>query len=277
MTHVHAASCARAGLRHLLLSCYATSSVLPSLVRVDCEAARQREIIGMARGVDGASAVKAARHSTSSWNGMYHMAIILERIPVLIREEEEWSRRFREFANKRNERVGLKVPSDVKAYFKLPENFENFGAERQRLEQIKKAPRWTEADEKNDTKSLNRRLEERLFFVARDISSYTSKGMGFPSLKWEFGSEVTGRALAEKALHEAKIKGSFETYPVGNAPAGHIEQQHERVFFFRTQFVAGSIDGVGASNDTDYAWLSLDELVKVTPPEWESTLYGMLK
>ena len=75
------------------------------------------------------------------------MAVIFERIPVLIPEEEEWSRQFREFAQKRKERTGIKIPKDVKAFFKLPDNFENHGAEIQRLKEIKKAPRLTEADE----------------------------------------------------------------------------------------------------------------------------------
>ena len=222
-----------------------------------------------------------------------HMALVLERLPVLIREEPEWSVAFRAFAARRRAQTGRRVPADVRAFFRLPENWEDHGAEIERLRAMRKLPRVTDADERGDVRSLNRKLEERLFLVVAGASSYldgtqettTSQspsggGMGFPALAWEESCGHTGRALADKALVDAKLKtqNDFETFAVGNPPAAHVQGANgDTVFFFRSQLVVGDVTGVGDDNSPDFAWLSLDELLETMPEEWRATVQTMLR
>jgi len=213
------------------------------------------------------------------------MAIILERLPVLIREEEQWSRDFRTFVARRQDQTGHRIPDDVRSYFRLPANFERQGAELERLRSMPKMPRVTGADESGDVRSLNRRLEERLFFVATGVSSYNTKdagrGLGFPSLRWDETSDLTGRGLAAQALQEAGLQTTrdFEIYHMGNPPASHVVNELDgNMFFFRSQLVAGTVTGVApGGRPGDFAWLSLDELLQELPEGWRDTVNTMLR
>ncbi|KXJ80525.1 hypothetical protein RP20_CCG024647 [Aedes albopictus] len=131
---------------------------------------------------------------------------------------------------------------------------------------FKPAPRITEADKKNDVKSLSRKLEETLVLLTEQKLGDKSYFL-LPQGKYSPSESL--RQTAERALKENVGDGLKVTF-YGNAPVGFYKYKYPsttrqeavgaKVFFFRCTLNPGS------QNVTDkkvkFQWLDQSELEK---------------
>lgn len=127
---------------------------------------------------------------------------------------------------------------------------------------FKFASRTTPADEKNDVKSLDRKLDQSLVLLIK-------KQLG-KDLHWIFPQDIrqegeTMRQTAERVLKES-CGDQLKTIFLGNAPCGFYKYKYPKdirkssesvgakIFFFKAQFVSGDV------KCKDYKWLSQNEL-----------------
>jgi large subunit ribosomal protein L46 len=132
------------------------------------------------------------------------------------------------------------------------------------LAKFKLAPRLTEADKKNDTRSTDRKLEETLFLLVEQKLGDKSHFV-LPQSKRMEGE--TMRQTAERVLRE-QCGGKLEVFFYGNAPCGFYKYKYPsgqrtdvvgaKVFFFRTALRKADIDGKAVK----YQWLDKVELEK---------------
>lgn len=130
--------------------------------------------------------------------------------------------------------------------------------------------RVTEEDRKNDTTSLNRKLEDTLVLL---VEQQLGKERHFllPQGKREAGE--TMRQTAERVLREQCGDGIEVTF-YGNAPCGFYKYKYPKaertetvgakIFFYRSMHKSGNI--VGAN----YEWLNKTELQGKVKPSYSS-------
>lgn len=132
----------------------------------------------------------------------------------------------------------------------------------------KPAPRRTEADEKGDTKSLERALDERLYFLVR--RSAKSRNMQFPQILVS-DDGVKMADYAEQAFKNVTIPRTRPSvHFISYSPSCHLEhvypvkyqQEHDvygiKIFFYRAMLLSGEVSGV--RNAVDYVWARESEL-----------------
>ena len=191
---------------------------------------------------------------------------ILHRYPEVSPDAPEWDVAFqqvqdkinakkREMFNSEMENTDADVLSDVSMdYDEILKSMP-----------FQPASRITEADEKNDRHSPQRRLTDSLFLLVKRNRS--DKSWQFPQGKLR--DEETLRDTAERVTDRAV--GKVERWFVGNAPVGHYvyaypkEMQKARgeygakVFYYRSQLTAGNIK-LETRLYTDFAWVARDEV-----------------
>lgn len=130
------------------------------------------------------------------------------------------------------------------------------------------APVETDADKRGDTKSLDRSLRERLYFLTK--RSAKSKLFAFPQTLVT-SPDVPMREYAELALTSSFPPGSrdMRVHFISHMPATHLQHVYGtefqeksgfygvKMFFYRAQVITG---GVGDVAVADYAWLRESEL-----------------
>ncbi|KAL8999099.1 MAG: hypothetical protein Q9169_001987 [Polycauliona sp. 2 TL-2023] len=153
------------------------------------------------------------------------------------------------------------------------------GQEVKKQEVEKPMPRFTEADQAGDTRSLDRNLQRTLYLLVRE----GSEG------KWSFPSDVL---VGKESLHTAAERiivqaggMNMNTWVIGNIPLGHYiynygtaseksdkneELRGEKFFFMKGRIMAGQANL--ADNKfglTDFQWLAKDEIQKtLAPRDW---------
>mmetsp|Transcript_6214 Transcript_6214/g.22879 ORF Transcript_6214/g.22879 Transcript_6214/m.22879 type:complete len:325 (+) Transcript_6214:130-1104(+) len=225
---------------------------------------------------------------------------LLERLPVILPEPPKWEV---DYLLWHQEREKLKA-KDTSEYLEqiLSENRPTTRSEDDeelsRAERLyEAASRETEADVANDHKSLNRKLDQRLFLLVKE----KGKDWGFLSASHEASEPL--RRTAERAVGIANAAEKY-VYFVGNVPCAHwpseetlraahynkvrdhekqqlmprylrLQKQREAAgmpgaqdaiekghvkgqFFFRAQLIAASWD-VDPSKYEDYAWVTAAE------------------
>ncbi|PYH45618.1 CAF1 family ribonuclease [Aspergillus saccharolyticus JOP 1030-1] len=140
-------------------------------------------------------------------------------------------------------------------------------------------PRWTEADEKGDQKSLNRALQRTLYLLVQSKEGYWK----LPSSAVE--TEETLKQAAERTLAQA-AGVNMNTWFVGYHPVGHYvynfrkpasELLGEKTFFMKARIMTGQADLTGnADNLTDFKWLAKEEISKYVRPGYYSSIKNML-
>lgn len=217
-------------------------------------------------------------------------ASVLERLPVIQPDPEQWEVDFETVQHELNLRENQRLEDDF--WFLEP------GAEYLTPEEAPKpdeaddpeeivgagfqlAPRETEDDEKNNRKSLNRALKGRLFLLVKNDAS--SK---FP---WFFpvGEKQEDEKMRDAAVRslQAHCGAELQVYPVGFAPMGYIKYLHEddgksgfdgtKIFFYRAQLVAGDVS-LDASKSADYEWVTHRELMEYLEPATAEYVQKML-
>ncbi|KAH4203296.1 hypothetical protein HBH98_240010 [Parastagonospora nodorum] len=142
----------------------------------------------------------------------------------------------------------------------------------------KPMPRRTEADEKNDTKSLNRALQRTLYLLVKNKEG-----------QWQFPQD----RLKDENLHGAASRiinqaggPNMNTWLVGHVPIGHHQIEYTKTtklpsglteygaktFFLKARIMAGQVNlKENKLGHKDFKWLAKDELQKVVEePYWKS-------
>ncbi|ODV92114.1 hypothetical protein CANCADRAFT_706 [Tortispora caseinolytica NRRL Y-17796] len=116
--------------------------------------------------------------------------------------------------------------------------------------------RITDADKKNDLKSLERALDKPLYLVVKEKSSSS----------WVF---PTFSINEDSALHTAAEEGLFTTggpdmniWTVSNTPALVQKLSEDRVYYIKSHILAGSFKLSRSSDYIDFMWLSSSEIPK---------------
>lgn len=133
------------------------------------------------------------------------------------------------------------------------------------LKSFKPASRLTEADEKGDTKSTDRKLAEHLLYVTKEK---LGKGEVWMLPHGPLQGEESLRQAAERILQEKlgrKIKAKF----YGNAPCGFYKYKYPRtmesnavgakIFFMKAQYIKGEV-GPDDESRLDFSWNTIEEL-----------------
>ncbi|KAM3927439.1 large ribosomal subunit protein mL46 [Leptodactylus fuscus] len=145
----------------------------------------------------------------------------------------------------------------------------------QKWKQMKLAPRLTEADEKNDQTSLNRKLENNLVLLVKEKIGNDDIWM-FPQIEWMAGE--TMRQTAERALSKLS-ENHIEAHFLGNSPCGFYKYKFPKimrsedvmgakVFFFKALLKSKTL--LSNKKKGDYVWVSKDELKDYLKPSYLS-------
>lgn len=194
--------------------------------------------------------------STSSSSEIYASCVALERLPVVMPQPPAWELEFRTWQREFNS----------KSFKVLPDQFTQSGASTSKDSEKDSsggkawapAPLETRADRAGDTKSLRRRLDQRLFLLVQDVDTGS---WGFVNSVIRNGEDVSSRAVAERAMEDV-FPGEDRAwyYFVGNAPAAHTRSGDVTHFYHRCQLIGGEIDGSHVLRKfKDYAWVAPDE------------------
>jgi large subunit ribosomal protein L46 len=119
------------------------------------------------------------------------------------------------------------------------------------------APLETVADRSGDRKTTRRRLDQRIFMLIKKKNG----SWEFPHVALEQGENT--RTGAERALREVlgDGDGKFQSYFVGNAPAGHVALTSGNYFFHRCQLIQGAPPSLAGDGEwSEIAWAAKDEL-----------------
>ena len=200
-----------------------------------------------------------------SWRTL--SASIMHRYPTVTSDSEPWERdmwamqdkiegRKREhFMSQVGGTDAQMIPDDDPTYEEILESLP-----------FKPASRVTEADEKNDRHSMDRKLPESLFLIVK--RNRADNAWQFPQGKLQ-DSETNMRVAAERVLDRAV--GKTKRYFISNAPVGHLcyayppdmQQQRKqygaKVYFYRSQLLVGAIK-LETRLYTDYAWIARSEV-----------------
>ncbi|KAM3690945.1 hypothetical protein ACB098_09G161700 [Castanea mollissima] len=196
-------------------------------------------------------------------------SVLFERLPVVIPKIDPVVYAFQEFSFRWRQQYRRRYPDE------LLDKSNSRGKGEYQMDYVP-APRITEADKKNDKKSLQRALDRRLYLLLY------GKACGAPSDKpvWHFPEKVyeteeTLRKCAETAL-ESVIGDLSHTYFVGNAPMGHMviqptESESDspsfKRFFFKSQVIATNKFKIGKCED--FVWVTKDEILEYFPEQAE--------
>lgn len=146
------------------------------------------------------------------------------------------------------------------------------------------APRTTDADKTNDTKSLERALDERLYFLVK--RSAKSNNFQFPQMLATDRNMLMAK-YAEQAWKGVTLPGKRpEVHFISHSPACHLEHVYPvryqqkndvygiKIFFYRAMLMSGELEGI--RNGVDYTWARQGELGDLLGDEYHSAVKPIL-
>lgn len=221
-------------------------------------------------------------------------AVCLERHPVITKPMTDLEKKFQESLNQiefensyksdhelraemDEKKKGAAVTDDTEvAVQQTAQEFED--ACKEEYEKFQFAPRVTEADEKNITNSLERKLDKTLLLLVEQKRGNTL--LWLPPQKIRSDGE-TMRQAAEKALFETCGNDLAVSF-YGNAPIGFYKYLYPRaarsegsdgakVFFFLAKYLKGSLP-----EKVKHQWLDRTELEQVLVKETRKSMFQFL-
>ncbi|KAM3443957.1 hypothetical protein NHJ13734_001681 [Beauveria thailandica] len=142
-------------------------------------------------------------------------------------------------------------------------------------------PRTTAADERNDVRRLDRKLDQTLYLVVKG-----EDGWGFPA---DVLAESENLHVAAKRVLEQAAGVNMNTWIVGRVPVAHVvdepalaadgavQKKGRKTFFLRGRIMAGQADlKDNALGYTDFKWLTRDELAKELPQAYFRGVRNMM-
>ena len=91
----------------------------------------------------------------------------------------------------------------------------------------------------------------------------------------EHAAGETMRQTAERALQET-IKEGPQTYFVGNAPMGHVDNNGDKAFYHKVQLIKGQAALKQSAKADDYVWVSKQEMPQYIQDEATQTLLSQM-
>ncbi|XP_060526789.1 large ribosomal subunit protein mL46 [Cylas formicarius] len=224
-------------------------------------------------------------------------AVLLERGPVITRAMNDLEKAFSEYLSAvEYERslineVELKLEQETKVLQLTKEandidlvltqtTRDVIDAAKEELLQFKAAPRITDADKKGDQRSLRRKLDKHLIFVAKQNIGNESHYL-LPQTAREENESL--RQCAERILN-VNFGKELKTQIYGNAPCGVYKYkypqavQNERnvvgakVFIYFARYLSGQVP----EQKHDYMWLDRNELKKVLPGPYKNCVLSVM-
>lgn len=215
-------------------------------------------------------------------------ATILERYPVIIPDRHPFENEYLTQRFLAEQRVSLPAPA---AMFLSDRDIAEGRSEPDFSDGVSDAfvpaPRVTEADKKNDTRSLKRALAERLYFVVKHTDGAPYR---FPQTLVRDPGEDEDTSLvkmAERAFRAVTLaQHRPPVYYISHRPACHLEhiyplayqQKHEvygvKIFFYRAVLLKGEIPEV--RNAVDYRWARDCELEEMIGSGYYEAIKPML-
>ena len=97
---------------------------------------------------------------------------------------------------------------------------------------------------------------------------------------WQFpqtenSAGETMRQTAERALKETIQEGP-QTYFVGHAPMGYVDQDSSKAFFHKAQLIKGQTALKQGSSAVEYAWVAKDEMPQYISDQATQTLLSQM-
>ncbi|KAL4225955.1 hypothetical protein ACF0H5_013943 [Mactra antiquata] len=149
---------------------------------------------------------------------------------------------------------------------------------RKEREQFQLTDRTTDADKNNDSTSLDRKLEKRLFLIVKQKWSPDGKTYwSFPHIQRQ--GEESMRETAERALRTycgEGIKAQFlgnapVTYEKYKLPEGH-EEYGVKLFFFKADYQSGEVVH-STKQIVDHKWVTIEEMAEYFKPSTYEIFY----
>jgi large subunit ribosomal protein L46 len=196
---------------------------------------------------------RKARQAGKGWK--IQVAVVLERLPVVLADIPEWERDFDELQAFRSqfgkvypkelvpERTAPTLVTDEELLAELPLNF-------------RPAPRETEADKSGKVDTLDRKLKDRVFFLLEENND-----------TWDFPTTVLedGESLLEAAQRTIKeqVGKDLDFYCPSNAPSAVqlFENEDGESFGTKTFYMHIQHDEGDISKRIKHGWLDRDEIV----------------
>lgn len=231
---------------------------------------------------------KSARRSNKAW--IYKVSVVVERMPIVIPHPPAWEKDFMELQEYLHS-FKLHYPEDSPFALANKNSADPeegvIRTEKTFWEYITKGqtipPRVTEADETNDTSSLNRKLDERLFLLKPENNDRKQKHY-FPTTIVQEGETFI---QASRRVIQETFGENMTLYCPSNCPMavdmnlmqdvlenkdapdyyhqGMMETHFgEKIFFIRCHRDRGDVVGLMKG---DYAWLGKDEIVEKVKTE----------
>jgi large subunit ribosomal protein L46 len=212
---------------------------------------------------------RKARQAGLGWK--IHVAVIVERLNVVLPDQEEWEMEFEDLQNQLQQ-FGKDYPKGL-----FPSAAEHSAQEThltrnddilEYLEKVKgftPAPRITEADKSGDVRTTGRKLKTSIYLTVQEDSTWK-----FPTVALKDDEMLLD--AAKRAIPEA-VGEELEFWCPSNCPvavemmAFPTEQQQKeqqygsKTFFIKVQFDEGKVK-TGTQKVTDFAWLDRSEIVE---------------
>ncbi|KAF8423647.1 putative 54S ribosomal protein L17, mitochondrial [Tirmania nivea] len=149
-------------------------------------------------------------------------------------------------------------------------------------------PRTTEADLKNDTKSLDRKLSRTLYLLVKK----PQKGHAWKFPQADLIGQENLKEAAMRALEES-CGVNMNTWFVGNVPIGHYRYKFpsraftptedetkylgKKVFFMKARIMAGQANLENNKRGlVDFQWLTREEIEKTTTQDYWHAMKDLL-
>ncbi len=227
---------------------------------------------------------RKARQAGLGWK--IHVAVIIERLNVVLPDQEEWEIEFEDLQN-HLQQFGKDYPKGL-----FPSAAEHHAQEinltrnddiLEYLEKVKgftPAPRITEADKNGDVRTTERKLKTSIYLTVQEDSTWK-----FPTVALEDNEMILD--AAKRAIPEA-VGEELEFWCPSNCPVAvemiafppeqqQKEQQYgSKTFFIKVQYDEGNVK-TGTQKISDFAWLDRPEIVKrVEKQNGDGTFYKYL-
>ncbi|KAJ1908130.1 hypothetical protein IWQ60_011735 [Tieghemiomyces parasiticus] len=228
-------------------------------------------------------------------------SVILQRNPSILPEATPFEKLYHSYKEELDRRAS--APFAAEFYFKKGSIGEKEWQARQKVYAARAKEGWqtvlseepiaettsesvgpsvTEADQKQDVKSLDRALAESLYLLVK--KPRTEHAWQFPQ-----GGMVPDEKLHQTARRELgeECGQDMDVWFVGRGPVGHytypypkehakkIEAEMAKVFFLRAYIFAGQVK-VNKKEVTDFAWLKKDEIPNYVSREYWAAVKDLL-
>ncbi|SPO31232.1 related to MRPL17 - mitochondrial ribosomal protein, large subunit [Ustilago trichophora] len=136
-------------------------------------------------------------------------------------------------------------------------------------------PRTTEADAKNDVRSLERKLDRTLYLVVKQKS-------GKGAATWRFPAKALSNTKREN-LHDVapasvteNLGNKLDIWMVSNLPVGLYKSANsaaEKTYFLRGHVLAGNAELANKGEVEEFQWLTKEEIEKLMEQSKESSYW----